>query len=187
MTTDLIHTVFGNVRNGQMTLDNSLPAGVHAFVGSAPSESFYTSTGTGLDVLGQTCAAGDVCTEDDKESVRVSYASGSGQPLELFGPLYGQVYPGDAAQSEVQPDGCRFGGYLGFDGSKLCWATGAGCQFQSYSQICEMATTTTLGATVTIECQHTSNPPRPTSGSTCASGCPAITADYSKTLTLVAR
>ena len=44
----------------------------------------------------------------------------------------------------------------------------------------------TVGQTTTLSCQHMTTVPAPLSGDTYASGCPAITPDEQRTLTLVA-
>jgi len=45
---------------------------------------------------------------------------------------------------------------------------------------------TTVGQTTTLRCQQMTTVPPPLSGDTYASGCPAITPDEQRTLTLVA-
>ncbi len=192
VTTDLVHTMFGFVNgSGQLTLDGSLPIPpvfVRAAIGGAPTEVFYTATGSAGNVFEcPSSSTGVPCTNDDNSSVRILYGPSSQQPIELFGPTYGQVYPGDPAKGAVQPDGCRLGGYLGFDGTNVCWAMPADCRFLSYTKVCAMTPVSTLGGTTTIRCQHLSNAPPPTSGSSYSSGCPALTPDETTTVTFVAR
>jgi hypothetical protein len=191
VTTDLVHTMFGFVNgSGQLTLDGSLPIPpvfVRAAIGGAPKEVFYTATGSAGNVFEcPSSSTGVPCTNDDNYSVRILYGPTSQQPIELFGPTYGQVHAGDAAKSAVQPDGCRLGGYLGFDGTNVCWAMPTNCGFTGYAKICSMTPAPTLGSTTTIRCQHLSNAPPPTSGATYASGCPALTPDETTTVTFVA-
>ena len=50
-----------------------------------------------------------------------------------------------------------------------------------------MPIVTTMGASTTLSCQHLTSVPPPISGDTYASGCPPITPDEQRTLTLVAR
>ena len=184
---DLVHTVFGNVSGGTMTLDESLPippAFVIPGIGSAPKQQFYTSTGTANNVPAP-CPVG--CpSNDENQSVRISYSAGATQPYELFGPDFGQVEPVDPATSPIYPDGCKRGGYLGFDGTRLCWAMPADCLFTSYVQLCEMTLGSSLGATSSVQCQHMTTVPAPSSGATYASGCPTIAPDTTATFTLVA-
>ena len=49
-----------------------------------------------------------------------------------------------------------------------------------------MPVVATVGGTTTLSCQHLTAVPPPVSGDTYASGCPPITPDVQRTLTLVA-
>jgi len=191
VTTDLVHTMFGFVDgSSHLALDGSLPIPpvfVRAAIGGVPREVFYTATGSAGNVFECPNFGSMPCTNDDNSSVRILYGPGSEQPIELFGPTYGQVYAGDPAKSAVQPDGCRLGGYLGFDGTSICWAMPTDCRFQAYTKVCAMTPASALGATTAIRCKNMSTAPAPVSGSTYASGCPALTSDETTTVTFVAR
>ena len=185
IATDMFHTVYANVAGSTATLDETLPVPpvlVVPSVGAAGREEFYTSTGTALDVMG----GGP--TENDIYSVRISYPPTSDQPFTSFSPYAGQAFPRDPATSEVYPDSCKRGGYLGLDPSGVvCWAMPADCQYTTYSRLCRLTQQAAIGNTTTLECETRTTVPPPTSGETYASGCPAITPDFTRTVTLVAR
>jgi hypothetical protein len=188
INTDFVHTVFANINTGAITLETTLPippVSLLASVGAPATEQFYTSTGTAGNVLECT----NPCTNDDNYSVRVTFPPSSTQPNYLFGPSYGQVVPVDPATSPIYPDHCKRGGYLGYDSTKqlICWAMPADCTFASYTKLCEMGVTHTPGSTVTVNCQTMASVPAPVSGATYASGCPTITPNETKVLTLVAQ
>ncbi|TMB23331.1 MAG: hypothetical protein E6J71_03965 [Deltaproteobacteria bacterium] len=183
---DMIHTVFANVSGGVPSFDTSLPLPAVQLVASlegAGKVEFYSPTGTALDTL----MPGP--TDDESGSVRVFYAS-PGQASYVFSPVPGpsQAWSVSPATSPVNPgNGFRAGGYLGLDsGNVLCWALPSDYTYASYTELCEMSIVTTVGQTTTLRCQQMTTVPPPLSGDTYASGCPAITPDEQRTLTLVA-
>ncbi len=181
---DMIHTVFANVAGGTASFDTSLPLPAVQLVPSvsgAGKVEFYSPTGTALDAL----MPGP--TDDESGSVRVFYAS-PGQPSYVFSPVPGpsQAWNVSPASSPAN-DGFRAGGYLGLDASgTLCWALPTDYTYAQYSELCEMPVVATVGSTTTLSCQHLSSVPPPVSGDTYASGCPPITPDEQRSLTLVA-
>jgi len=184
---DMIHTVFANVSGGAASFDTSLPLPAVQLVPSvagAGRVEFYSPTGTALDAL----MPGP--TDDESGSVRVFYASPS-EPSYVFSPVPGpsQAWNVSPATSPANPSsGFRAGGYLGLDANGvLCWALPADYTYAQYSEICEMSVVASVGGTTTLRCQHVTTAPPPVSGDTYASGCPAITPDVQRTLTLVAR
>jgi len=183
---DMIHTVFANVASGVPSFDTSLPLPAVQLVPSvagAGKVEFYSPTGTALDAL----MPGP--TDDESGSVRVFYAS-PGEASYVFSPVPGpsQAWNVSPATSPVNPgNSFRAGGYLGLDpGGILCWALPSDYTYASYTELCEMQVMTTVGQTTTLSCQHMTTVPAPVSGDTYASGCPAITPDEQRTLTLVA-
>lgn len=184
---DMIHTVFANVTGGVASFDTSLPLPAVQLVPSvsgAGRVEFYSPTGTALDAI----MPGP--TDDESGSVRVFYASPP-EPSYLFSPVPGpsQAWNVSPATSPVNPaNGFRAGGYLGLDANGvLCWALPADYTYARYSEVCEMSVVATVGATTTLRCQHLTSAPAPAAGDTYASGCPTITPDVQRTLTLVAR
>ena len=184
---DMIHTAFANVSGGVASFDTSLPLPAVQLVPSvsgAGRVEFYSPTGTALDAL----MPGP--TDDESGSVRVFYASPP-QPSYVFSPVPGpsQAWNVSPATSPVDPSGgFRAGGYLGLDANGvLCWALPADYTYAQYSKLCEMPIVSTVGASTTLSCQHMTSVPPPVSGDTYASGCPPITPDEQRTLTLVAR
>ena len=183
---DMIHTVFANVAAGTASFDTSLPLPAVQLVPSvsgAGKVEFYSPTGTALD------APMPGPTDDESGSVRVFYAS-PGQPSYVFSPVVGpsQAWNVSPANSPSNPgDGFRAGGYLGLDDhGVLCWALPADYTYAQYSELCEMPVVATVGGTTTLSCQHLTAVPPPVSGDTYASGCPPITPDVQRSLTLVA-
>ena len=73
------------------------------------------------------------------------------------------------------------------DADTLCWVYAADATYETYNNYLTMDYVDTVGMTTTVSCEQTTNPTPPTSGSTYASGCPAITADTTVELTLVAQ
>jgi hypothetical protein len=184
---DMIHTVFANVTGGVAAFDTSLPlpaAQLVPSVAGAGRVEFYSPTGTALDAL----MPGP--TDDESGSVRVFYASPP-QPTYVFSPVPGpsQAWNVSPATSPSDPtSGFRAGGYLGLDSNGvLCWALPVDYTYAQYSELCEMPIRATIGETTTLSCQHMASVPAPVSGDTYASGCPPITPDVQRTLTLVAR
>jgi len=183
---DMIHTVFANVAAGSASFDTSLPLPAVQLVPSvsgAGKVEFYSPTGTALDAL----MPGP--TDDESGSVRVFYAA-PGQPSYVFSPVPGpsQAWNVSPANSPSNPgSGFRAGGYLGLDAQGvLCWALPTDYTYARYSELCEMPVVATVGGTTTLSCQHLTAVPPPVSGDTYASGCPAITPDVQRSLTLVA-
>jgi len=172
------------VAGGTASFDTSLPLPAVQLVPSvsgAGKVEFYSPTGTALDAL----MPGP--TDDESGSVRVFYAS-PGQPSYVFSPVPGpsQAWNVSPASSPAN-DGFRAGGYLGLDASgTLCWALPTDYTYAQYSELCEMPVVATVGSTTTLSCQHLSSVPPPVSGDTYASGCPPITPDEQRSLTLVA-
>ena len=184
---DMIHTVFANVTGGVASFDTSLPLPAVQLVPSvsgAGRVEFYSPTGTALDAL----MPGP--TDDESGSVRVFYANPP-QPSYVFSPVPGpsQAWNVSPATSPMNPaNGFRAGGYLGLDSNGvLCWALPADYTYAQYSEVCEMPIVTAVGASTTLSCQHLTSAPPPVAGDTYASGCPPITPDVQRTLTLVAR
>ncbi len=183
---DMIHTVFANVSGGAASFDTSLPLPAVQLVPSvsgAGRVEFYSPTGTALDAL----MPGP--TDDESGSVRVFYASPP-QPSYVFSPVPGpsQAWNVSPATSPVEPSsGFRAGGYLGLDSNGvLCWALPVDYAYGQYAELCEMPVVSNVGETTTLSCQHLTSVPAPVSGDTYASGCPPITPDVQRTLTLVA-
>ena len=183
---DMIHTVFANVSSGVPSFDISLPLPAVQLVPSlagAGKVEFYSPTGTALDTL----MPGP--TDDESGSVRVFYAS-PGEASYVFSPVPGpsQAWNVSPATSPVNTaNGFRAGGYLGLDsGGTLCWALPSDYTYATYVELCEMPVVATVGQTTTLSCQHMTSVPAPVSGDTYASGCPTITPDEQRTLTLVA-
>ena len=154
-----------------------------ASLAGAGKVEFYSPTGTALDTL----MPGP--TDDESGSVRVFYASPA-EASYVFSPVVGpsQAWSVSPTTSPVNPgNGFRAGGYLGLDsGGTLCWALPADYTYASYVKLCEMPVVATVGQTTTLSCQHMTTVPAPVSGDTYASGCPTITPDEQRTLTLVA-
>ena len=183
---DMIHTVFANVSGGVPSFDVSLPFPAVQLVPSltgAGKVEFYSPTGTALNAL----MPGP--TDDESGSVRVFYAS-PGEASYVFAPVVGpsQAWSVSPSTSPVNPgNGFRAGGYLGLDsGGTLCWAVPTDYTYASYVKLCEMPVVATVGQTTTLSCQQMTSVPAPLSGNTYASGCPPITPDEQRTLTLVA-
>ncbi|HUE29261.1 MAG TPA: hypothetical protein VMR79_00195, partial [Verrucomicrobiae bacterium] len=184
---DMIHTVFANVTGGVASFDTSLPLPAVQLVPSvagAGRVEFYSANGTALDAL----MPGP--TDDESGSVRVFYANPP-QPSYVFSPVPGgpsQAWNVSPATSPVDPSGgFRAGGYLGLDANGvLCWALPTDYTYAQYSKLCEMPIVTSVGASTTLSCQLMTSVPPPVSGDTYASGCPPITPDEVRTLTLVA-
>ena len=183
---DMIHTVFANVTGGAASFDTSLPLPAVQVVPSvtgAGKVEFYSPTGTALD------APMPGPTDDESGSVRVFYASPD-QPSYVFSPVPGpsQAWNVSPAASPTNgPSGFRAGGYLGLDATgTLCWALPADYTYAQYSALCEMRAVATVGSTTQLRCQHMTSVPPPVAGDTYASGCPPITPDVQRTLTLVA-
>ena len=179
---DMNHTLFANVSSGSATFNTSLPVSpvsVIASTSSAGKATFYSTTGTAGNFNG------GAVTGNDTGSVRLYYPTPTGQPGFLFfvTPGPGEAYPRDAATSLV-------GGYLGRDSAgTICWANAAQDQgWAHYKQYCAMQEVTTLGGTTTLSCMNVDPAPKPVSGSTYESGCPAMgTVDFTEQLTLVAQ
>jgi hypothetical protein len=87
---------------------------------------------------------------------------------------------------QVTETGERPGGYLGLDGDTLCWAQRTDERGTTYSALLSLTRIASEGTTGTLSCQSTSSPPAPTSGTTYAGGCPALTAPQQIEVTLVA-
>ena len=179
---DMMHTVYFNVSGSTVTIDTSLPQPPANLVASLPNTTgryeFYSPTGTSKN----TPAPGP--TDNDSGSVRLFYANPP-QPSDVFHPVVGpsQAYDADPRGGT----GNRAGGWLGLDNTgTACWALATDDTYGTYAHLCEMVVTSTIGAATTLQCQDTSNVPPPTSGSTYASGCPAITPSTSTPVTLVA-
>jgi len=184
---DQIHTVFANVTGDLPSFDTSLPFPAVQLVPSvsgAGRVEFYSPSGTALDAI----MPGP--TDDESQSVRVFYANPP-QPSYLFAPVVGpsQAWAVSPTTSPVNPaNGFRAGGYLGLDANGvLCWAVPTDYTYAQYNEVCEMPIVTAVGATTTLSCQHLTTAPPPVTGDTYASGCPSITPDVQRTLTLVAR
>jgi hypothetical protein len=95
------------------------------------------------------------------------------------------VAPGDEPPLN---DGSRVGGWLASDPSgTLCWALPADKAYMTYAAYISMPSVSTLGSSTTFSCLSTASPTPPSSGSTYAAGCPAITPTATATMYLVAQ
>ena len=105
---------------------------------------------------------------------RVFYAE-AGQPTFAWHIGSAQVSNVDPSQPPWSSLMFKPGGYLGIDSTNtMCWAAATDTTWATYNKLCRMALPTS-GVSTTIECQNTASPPRPTSGNTYSTGCPAIT------------
>lgn len=179
---DMIHTVGFDVSGASVTIVTNVPVPPASLVASLPGVTgryqFYSGLGTAKNAL----APGP--TDNDSTGVRMFFAAPP-QPTYIFHPGVGpsQAYSVDPRGGS----GPRAGGWLGADSTgKACWAVPTDYTWSTYSAICEMVIVTNNGATTSVRCQNTTTPPPPTSGSTYASGCPAITPDSTANVTLVA-
>jgi hypothetical protein len=107
----------------------------------------------------------------------ISYAGAKGVPQGCFdgaGPK--ATYAADAAKFMVTQGGQRPGGWLGRDASgTICWILATDSTYTRSSAYLTMAEVNAIGGTTSLTCENTSTAPRPTSGDTYASGCPAVT------------
>lgn len=112
----------------------------------------------------------------------------SSTPTRKFVGVYVQNTSPSAADSSIPPAN-RPGGYLGRDAAgTIAWTMSTEGYGVSQHSLWIMPEVTTPGATATLKCLVTSNPPVPSSGDTYASGAPNIALPTSTlTMRLVAR
>ena len=129
-------------------------------------------------------------SSQDLGSVRLYFANPP-QPSYVFFTSGSGPAGAWAADPATAPDtgmSSRAGGYLGVDQTNTaCWATPQDYTWETYVQVCRMALVATVGGTTIVECDQTTTVPAPISGTTYASGCPAITPDVTYNLTLIAK
>lgn len=191
---DMVHTVAVDIAGGAGTVDLALPvlpATIVPTTTRAGRAAFYSTQGTAANLR-----LPDISSSGLWGGGRLFFSSGT-QPAFLdslvggggiLGP--GQIYPVDHEAIESVPGVTgKPGGFLGVDSTNtLCWAEPAlDATWSGISRICRMALVSSVGQTTSIECQSTSTAPRPTSGATYASGCPALTPNMSFPVTLVAQ
>jgi len=188
---DTVHTVYSNFSGGAGTIDDT---------GSNPGMLLVPSPGGAGRIelySADTSSAANATlpspTSQDLGSVRLYFANPAlpAQPSYVFftsgaGPA--GSWSADPASAPDTGNDSRAGGYLGVDGTgTACWATPTDYTWATYSHVCRMALVATAGGTTVVECDQTTTAPVPVSGSTYASGCPAITPDFSYNLTLIAK
>ncbi len=168
---------------------NQIPVNIFATLDAPGVARYLTTSGTAESYNDSSVLA---------NIVRVYYAANNGQPVYLFteqtaGAINGcstpaPAYPIDPSTSITYGDGSKIGGWLGRDSSQTtCWAVGSNKEWTGYRAYFTLGNTTAVGDSATLSCDATASPTPPTSGSTYASGCPAITADATGSLTLVAQ
>ena len=184
IVTDMLHTTFMNKTGGNAVIDESLAIPAVQLLPSfgAPGRiEFYSLSGTAANVLG----GGP--TDTDFRSIRLFYDAAD-NPMYIWfvgGAFPSGAWPADPATSP-QFEGTSAGGYLGKDSNgNVCWAIPEDYTWDTYLKVCRFQPAANVGQTTTVECDNTSTAPAPISGSTYASGCPAITVDESFTTTLV--
>jgi hypothetical protein len=90
-------------------------------------------------------------------------------------PVWNGLLNTSPSVSRVGKSGNRPGGYLGRDVSgTLGWADPADGTYTTYVALFSMKEATAPGASTTLKCLTTTNPPPPVSGNTYSSGVPAI-------------
>ncbi len=181
---DLIHTVAFDVAGSTVTIDTATPAPPALFLPMLSAASgryeMYSPLGTTQNVL--TTGPAD----NDSNAIRIFYATPP-QPSHVFSPVAG---PNQAWSVDPRSgSGARPGGWLGLDTSgRACWALPANdFTWTSYDRVCELVVQSNLGAVASLTCQTGfAVAPPPVSGPTYASGCPAITPDITRNVTLIA-
>jgi hypothetical protein len=164
---------------------DAIPVNIFPTVGDVGVTRYFTTAGTAESYNDEVVLA---------NILRVYY-SPDGQPAYAFteqtsGELNGcalpaVAFPGDPATSDFGAG--PHGGWLGKDSSgTTCWASSrdSWATYEAYFTINDVAS---IGSSATLSCQHTTSPTPPSSGSTYASGCPAIAADVTVPMTLVAQ
>jgi hypothetical protein len=186
---DAIQTLVVHVTGGAPTInaaDNRQPVVLFPTFDMPGRAAFYSTAAT----------AGSILVPSGYSYTRVYYGPGANsQPASVFATNIGPTtsatsaaYPIDPAQSPVLSGGARTGGWLGRDAAgTLCWVFPADISYSTYAGYLTLPELTTLGSSTTISSQQTATPAPPSAGSTYASGCPAITADTTKNVTLVAQ
>jgi hypothetical protein len=187
---DAVQTATITVDGATLTFGDYFPAYVFPSIGSPGVAQYYTSSGT-ADTYDDSAVLANI--------LRVYYEPGGAAAYLIFQQRAGAfgscldgvhsiaAYPADPADAPPHTDGSRAGGWLGLDEEDtLCWAFAADEAYETYNNYLTMPRAATVGDETTVRCEETSAPTPPTSGSTYASGCPAITEDTSVTLTLVA-
>lgn len=98
------------------------------------------------------------------------------------------AYSADAVEQRPDGSGLRAGGWLGRDSTgTMCWALGTDQRYTSYGAYLTLPDVTTVGDSALLSCEVTPTPTPPSSGSTYASGCPAVNLTESATLILAAQ
>ncbi|HUS65157.1 MAG TPA: hypothetical protein VMZ28_11470 [Kofleriaceae bacterium] len=190
---DAVQSATIEVSDGGDTLEfnDYFPAYVLPTLGSAGTPQFYTSSGT-ADSYNDDLVLANI--------LRVYYDANDSPVYSLFQQRAGAfgtcldgvygigAYPADPDEVTPLNDGSRAGGWLGKDDTDtLCWAYAADNTYETYNNYLTMDHVDTVGMTTTVSCEQTADPTPPTSGSTYASGCPAIAADTTVELTLTAQ
>ena len=163
-----------------------VPAVVFPTLDQPGRVSYYTSAGSAGTI--------DVASHVPLVTARVYYDA-AGEPAYAFAPNVCGVgsdspkaaFAADPDDSPAYTDGRRTGGWLGRDpDGTLCWVLPVDSTWSSYAAYLTLPEVESLGSSATLSCQTTSSPTPPSSGSTYATGCPAITADETTELDLAA-
>lgn len=193
---DAVQTVILDVSGGGTVLafngSSWSPVNLFPTLGAPGVARYFTTAGT-ADSYNDSVVLANI--------LRVYYAAGSnGQPVYSLNQQVANTintcaanaftkaaHPADPATTVPNDAGAKIGGWLGRDpAGTTCWALPADPAYSAYEAYLTLSNVTVVGSSGVLSCVNTATPAPPTSGPTYASGCPAITADATATLTLVA-
>jgi hypothetical protein len=189
---DAIQSATIEISNGGADLEFNeyFPAYLFPTLGTAGAPQYYSSSGT-AESYNDDLVLADI--------MRVYYEPGGAPAYAIYQQRAGAMsgctdaahgiaaYPTDPDDVTPYNDGSRAGGWLGLDElGILCWAYAADKAYETYANYLTMDPVDSIGVSTTISCQQTTTPTPPSEGSTYASGCPAITADATADVMLVA-
>ena len=191
---DAIHTLHVDVTDSGASLafinQDQIPVNIFPTL-TTPGVARYLTTANTAESYNDSLVLANI--------VRVYYDAGStGAALYAFteqtaGTINGcstpaPAYPVDPAMATPNGAGGKLGGWLGRDFTlTTCWVVPNMPDYSQYRAYFTLGDTANVGDTATLSCEQTTAPTPPSSGSTYSSGCPAITADATATLMLVAQ
>lgn len=201
---DMTHTVYAVAEAGVMRFEDRFsyaPMYLFATVGTVGATGYYASVATAENYNRSTLGS-EAGGPKGETSLRLFYGADS-QPAYIFLDHFAGNSGGDACHSSSSMGGAaaadpatspaqneagdRAGGYLGRDvDGTVCWAFGTNTRWESYDSFFSIPDTDTIGTTTTLSCEQIAAATVPTAGSTYASGCPAITANVTAGVTLLA-
>jgi hypothetical protein len=185
---DMLHALSALVTSGVPALvseDGHLPVHLVTSATAGGHSAFYPATGTAQNVR----TAGN-----SEDYVRILYSDPTTPALAIFliqgcnaGVLNSAANFGPD-DGPVSDNGFKTGGWLGQDSTgRISWASPADRQYSAYASYFVLEGGTDIGLARSLLCKNTSAVPPPSSGSTYASGAPAILdPTVQRSLTLVA-